>query len=84
MGSRKESKSWKAPLSQMLSEPHQKPPFASKGKPVIIRGSKEEERSSFLSGGNKSKIRQALMKLNILPKSLNRLDFANHLLLWLI
>lgn len=68
-GSRKESKTRKQPLSQIMSADAK---FGSgKNKPVI-RGNKEEERASFLSGGNKSKLRQALMKLNILPRSMNR------------
>lgn len=72
-GSRKTSKSQKQTLSLMPSEPHARSPFSSKGRPVIMQESKEEERSSFLPGGKKGKIRQALMKLNILPRSLNRL-----------
>lgn len=71
-GSRKESKTRKQPLAQIMSADAKS--SSVKNRQPVIRGnsSKEEERASFLSGGNKSKLRQALMKLNILPRSMNR------------
>lgn len=72
-GSRKDGKSRKQSLQMMMSEPHLK--SVNKNVAPVIRGnkekSKEDDRGSFLSSGHRNRIRQALVRLNILPRNMN-------------